>query len=82
VSKTGFFPEVKRPELEADHSPSSSAEVKEYVELYLHSPKTHSYLGTQLKKKKRNSLLTKILKYIFPLTNVLVILVFYIPDNQ
>jgi hypothetical protein len=29
---------VKRPEREADHSPPSSAEVKECVELYLHSP--------------------------------------------
>jgi hypothetical protein len=29
---------VKRPEREADHSPPSSAEVKEYEELYLHSP--------------------------------------------
>jgi hypothetical protein len=33
----GFFPwEVKRPGHEADHSPPSSAEVKECVELYLH----------------------------------------------
>jgi hypothetical protein len=29
---------VKRPGCEADHSPLSSAEVKEYVKLYLHSP--------------------------------------------
>jgi hypothetical protein len=29
---------VKRPEHEADHSPPYSAEVKECVELYLHSP--------------------------------------------
>jgi hypothetical protein len=29
---------VKRPELEIDHSPTSSPEVKERVELYLHSP--------------------------------------------
>jgi hypothetical protein len=28
---------VKRPAREADHSPPSSAEVKEYVELYFHS---------------------------------------------
>jgi hypothetical protein len=33
---------VKRPGREADHSPPSSAEVKEYVELYLHSPNTTS----------------------------------------
>jgi hypothetical protein len=30
--------EVKRPGSRADHSPPSSAEVKECVELYLHSP--------------------------------------------
>jgi hypothetical protein len=29
---------VKRPGLEADHSSPSSAEIKEYVALYLHSP--------------------------------------------
>jgi hypothetical protein len=29
---------VKRPRREADHSPPSSAEVEECVELYLHSP--------------------------------------------
>jgi hypothetical protein len=29
---------VKREEREADHSPPSSTEVKECVELYLHSP--------------------------------------------
>jgi hypothetical protein len=34
----GSFPGVKRPGREADHSPPSSAEVKECVELYLHSP--------------------------------------------
>jgi len=31
---------VKRPGHEADHSPPFSAEVKECVELYLHSPKS------------------------------------------
>jgi hypothetical protein len=30
---------------EADHSPSSSAEVKECVEMYLHSPNTPSWHG-------------------------------------
>jgi hypothetical protein len=30
---------VKRPGCEADHSPPYSAEVKECMELYLHSPK-------------------------------------------
>jgi hypothetical protein len=37
--------EVRRPEREADHSPPSSAEVKECVELYLHSPSTLSWRG-------------------------------------
>jgi hypothetical protein len=40
---------VKRPGREADHSPYS-AEVKEYVELYLYSPNTPSWRGAQLKK--------------------------------
>jgi hypothetical protein len=35
----GLFPlEVKRPEREAEHSPPSTAAVKECVELYLHAP--------------------------------------------
>jgi hypothetical protein len=38
---------VKRPGRESDHSPPSSAEVKDCVELYLHSPNT-SWRGTQL----------------------------------
>jgi hypothetical protein len=33
---------------EADHSPPSSAEVKEWVELYLHFPNTPSWRGVQL----------------------------------
>jgi hypothetical protein len=33
---------------EADHSPPSSAEVKEWVELYLHSPTTPSWRGAKL----------------------------------
>jgi hypothetical protein len=33
---------------EADHSPPSSAGVKEWVELYLHYPNTHSWRGAQL----------------------------------
>jgi hypothetical protein len=38
---------VKRPRSEADHSPPSSAEVKECVELYLH-PNMFSWPGTTL----------------------------------
>jgi len=41
---------VKRPGREADHSPPSSAEVKELVELYLCSPNTPSWHGAQLRK--------------------------------
>jgi hypothetical protein len=35
---------------EADLSPPSSAEIKECMELYLHSPNTPSCCGAQLKK--------------------------------
>jgi hypothetical protein len=42
---------VKRPGREADHSPPSSAEVKEWVELYLNSPNTPSWRGAQLKHR-------------------------------
>jgi hypothetical protein len=35
-------------EREADYSSPSSAEVKEWVELYLHSPNTPAWRGTQL----------------------------------
>jgi hypothetical protein len=41
---------VKRPGREADHSPPSSAEVKEWVELYLHSFNTPSWRGAQFEK--------------------------------
>jgi hypothetical protein len=47
----GSFPGVKRPGRESDHSPPSSAEVKELVELYLHSPNTPSWRGAQLKHR-------------------------------
>jgi hypothetical protein len=36
---------VRRPRREADHSPPSNAEVKECVELCLHSPTTPSLYG-------------------------------------
>jgi hypothetical protein len=36
---------------EADHSPPSSAEVKEWVELYFHFPNTPSWRGAQLKHR-------------------------------
>jgi hypothetical protein len=40
-----LFLGVKRPVREADHSPPSSAKVKECVELYLHSSHTPSWRG-------------------------------------
>jgi hypothetical protein len=40
---------VKRPERKADHSPPSSAEVKERVELYFRSPNTPPWRGAQLR---------------------------------
>jgi hypothetical protein len=42
---------VKRPVREADHSPPSSAEVKEWVELYLPSPSTPSWHSALLKHR-------------------------------
>jgi hypothetical protein len=39
---------------EADHSPPFSAEVKEWVELCLHSPNTPSWRGAQLGGAHRN----------------------------
>jgi hypothetical protein len=43
---------VKRPGREADHSPPPSAEVKEYVELYIRSPSTPKWRDAQLKKHR------------------------------
>jgi hypothetical protein len=39
-----------RPEREGDHSPPSSDEFKEWVELYLHSSNTPPWRGAQLKR--------------------------------
>jgi hypothetical protein len=47
----GHFLRVKRPGCEVHHSPPSSAEVKEYVKLYLNSPNTPSWRGAQLKHR-------------------------------
>jgi hypothetical protein len=43
---------VKRPGRETDHSPSSSAELKEWVEIYLHSPNTPAWRVAQFKHKE------------------------------
>jgi hypothetical protein len=46
------FPGVNRQGRESDHSPPFSAEVKGWVELYLHSPNTPSWCGgAQLKHR-------------------------------
>jgi hypothetical protein len=42
---------IMRPGREADHSAPSNAEVKEWIELYLHSPNTPSRRGAQLKHR-------------------------------
>jgi hypothetical protein len=44
-----FYLGIKRPGCEADHSPPSTVEVKECVEIYPHSPNTPSCRGAQLK---------------------------------
>jgi hypothetical protein len=46
---------VKQLGSEANHSPPSSAEVKECMELFLHSSNMPSWRGTQLKKKHRDN---------------------------
>jgi hypothetical protein len=46
---------------EADHSPPSSAEVKEWVELYLHSPSTPSWRGAGLGGAQGQLFFTEIL---------------------
>jgi hypothetical protein len=39
---------------EADHSPPSGTEVKEWVELYLHSPNAPSWRGAQFGEHRDN----------------------------
>jgi hypothetical protein len=51
VGTRGSFLAVKRPGREAVHSPPSSAEIEECVELYLHSSHTPSRRGAQLKHR-------------------------------
>jgi hypothetical protein len=46
---------VKRPGREADHTPPCSAEVKEWVELYLYSPMRLYGVVLSLKKKHRDN---------------------------
>jgi hypothetical protein len=55
---------VKRQGREADHSPPSSAVVKECVELYFHSPNTPSWRGAQFKKAQKQLYLYLTFTYI------------------
>jgi hypothetical protein len=48
------FPGVKWPGREANHSPPSSVDVKESVELHLYSTNKPSWRGAQLKKPRDN----------------------------
>jgi hypothetical protein len=57
---------VKRPVREADHSPPSSVEVKEYVNLYLHSP-IHLHGLVLSSKKAQRQLYFYLLPYLIPL---------------
>jgi hypothetical protein len=50
---------VKWPGREADHSSPPSAEVKECVELYLHSPNTSSWRGVRKQKHRDNFTFTQ-----------------------
>jgi hypothetical protein len=47
--------EIKWPGREADHSPPSSAEVKECVKLYLHSSNMPPWRGAEFKKKRKDN---------------------------
>jgi hypothetical protein len=49
---------------EADHSPPSSAEVKEWVELYFHSPNTPSWRGARLGEHRGNFAFTLTFTYL------------------
>jgi hypothetical protein len=51
VGTRDSFPGVNRLGREADRSSPSNADVKEWVELYLHSPDTPSWRGAQLKHR-------------------------------
>jgi hypothetical protein len=65
---------VKRPGREANHSPPSSPEIKEWVELYLHSSNTPSWRGAQLKHRDNFTFtfcFTEIIEYIWNLAQVL-----------
>jgi hypothetical protein len=70
---------VKRPGREADHSPPSSAEVKECVELYLHSPNAPPWRGAQL--KHRDNFTFTLPRKMFRVMKS-VVLIFYTPIRK
>jgi hypothetical protein len=63
-------PGVKRPGREADHLPPSRAEVKECVNLYLHSPGISSWRGAYLSTKTTLSLPLASMRRIWSVTAV------------
>jgi hypothetical protein len=72
---------VKRPGREAGHSSPSSAEFKEWVELYLHSPNAPSWRGAQLKHRDKftfNFYLYRILKKYFSVGSSFCFSVFFV----
>jgi hypothetical protein len=73
----GSFLGVKRPGREADHSPPSSAEVKECMELYLHSHNTPSWCGALLKRSTGTTL-----PFTLPLLLLLLLLLLLTRPNE
>jgi hypothetical protein len=51
IGTRGFFSGGKRPGREADHLLPFSAEIKEWVKLYIHSPSTPPWRDAQLKHR-------------------------------
>jgi hypothetical protein len=62
---------VRRPGLEADHTPPSSDEVKECVELYLHSHNTPSWRGARLKAQGQLYLYFRLCNNAVPVTGII-----------
>jgi hypothetical protein len=62
---------VKQLGCEGDHSPPSSAEVKECMELYLHFPDIPSWHGAQLQIKKKKKAQEQL--YLLPLLSLLMV---------
>jgi hypothetical protein len=67
-----FSLEVKRPGREADHSRPSSAEVKEWVDVYLHSPNTPSWRCAH-RVRSRDSLL--VTSAMWPVSNCIILVI-------